>query len=76
MESDHLCTCNSQRTAGIDADRTLDGVYTHMSKKIDTHEAMNGIWFFAKEGLLISTGRHVRTTCCQLSLALMEPIRA
>jgi hypothetical protein len=26
MESDHLCTCNSQRTAGIDADRTLDGV--------------------------------------------------
>jgi hypothetical protein len=28
MESDHLCTCNSQRTAGIDADRTLDGVCT------------------------------------------------
>jgi hypothetical protein len=28
MESDHLCTCNSQRTAGIDADRTLDGVST------------------------------------------------
>jgi hypothetical protein len=25
MESD-LCTCNSQRTAGIDADGTLDGV--------------------------------------------------
>jgi hypothetical protein len=27
MESDHLCICNSQRTAGIDADRTLDGVF-------------------------------------------------